>query len=290
MEVEIKGSNVRVKGPKGEIQRTFPAAMEIVIEDGQVKVNRSSDERHHRALHGMTRALINNMVIGVSTGFEKILEVNGVGYRAEIQGKNLVLYVGYSHPVVMEPPAGITFDGDTKTRQIKVLGYDKELVGQIAADIRKVRPPEPYKGKASSIWMKRSAARLEKLVRCNTMSATKSRSEARVRRHTRVRKNIAGTADRPRLNVFRSLAEIYAQVIDDEAGNTLVSASSIDHELRAQMDGKKKTEQARLVGKTVAERAKAKGIPRVVFDRGGYRYIGRVKALADGAREGGLEF
>lgn len=122
------------------------------------------------------------------------------------------------------------------------------------------------------------------------MSATKSRTESRARRHARVRKNIAGTADRPRLNVFRSVAEIYAQVIDDETGKTIVSASSIDQELRAQMGGKKKAEQARLVGKSLADRARSKGISRVVFDRGGFRYIGRVKALAEGAREGGLEF
>jgi len=122
------------------------------------------------------------------------------------------------------------------------------------------------------------------------MGKNKSRTEARVRRHLRVRKKISGTPDMPRLNVFRSLAEIYAQVIDDEAGHTLASASSIDHDLRAQLDGKKKSDQARLVGKALADRAKAKGILKVVFDRGGYRYIGRVKALADGAREGGLEF
>lgn len=122
------------------------------------------------------------------------------------------------------------------------------------------------------------------------MSKIKSRSEARERRHIRVRKNVKGTPARPRLNVFRSVAEIYCQVIDDEAGHTLASASSIDHDLRVQMDGKKKSEQARLVGKAVAERAKEKGVTKVVFDRGGYRYIGRVKALADGAREGGLEF
>jgi len=106
----------------------------------------------------------------------------------------------------------------------------------------------------------------------------------------RVRKRISGTAERPRLNVFRSLAEIYAQVIDDESGRTLAAASSIDHELRAQMKNLKKSEQARLVGLKVAERARAKGITRVVFDRGGYKYIGRVKALAEGARDGGLEF
>lgn len=118
----------------------------------------------------------------------------------------------------------------------------------------------------------------------------KSRNQARLRRHTRVRKKISGTNERPRLNVFRSLAEIYAQVIDDTQGCTLVSASTIDHELRASMDGLKKTDQAKLVGKLLADRAKEKGIEQVVFDRGGYQYTGRVKALADAAREGGLEF
>ena len=122
------------------------------------------------------------------------------------------------------------------------------------------------------------------------MGKIKTRTEARLRRHRRVRKNVLGTPGKPRLNVYRSLAEIYAQVIDDEAGRTLVSASSIDRELREQMEGKGKSDQARLVGKALADRARAKGISKVVFDRGGYRYIGRVKALADGAREGGLEF
>jgi large subunit ribosomal protein L18 len=122
------------------------------------------------------------------------------------------------------------------------------------------------------------------------MSTNSSRAEARVRRHARVRRKVAGTPERPRLSVFRSTAEIYAQLIDDQAGTTLVSASSIDHEMRSKLDGMKKVEQARLVGKLVAERAREKGIQQVVFDRGGFRYIGRVKALADAAREGGLEF
>lgn len=147
VDVEVKGSHVRVKGPKGEIARTFPADMMITVENDQVIVQRPSDVGRHRALHGMTRALIANMVTGVSTGFEKILEINGVGYRAEMQGVNLVLYVGYSHSVVIEPPPGISFNWDARTRQISVIGYDKEMVGQIAANIRKVRPPEPYKGK-----------------------------------------------------------------------------------------------------------------------------------------------
>ena len=147
VEVEIDGSRVRVKGPKGEMERVFPGDMVIAREGDAILVTRPSDQRTHRSLHGMTRALINNMVVGVSTGFQKILEVNGVGYRAELDGKNLVLHVGYSHPVVFEPPEGISFEVEARSRQIKVLGFDKAQVGQVAADIRKVRPPEPYKGK-----------------------------------------------------------------------------------------------------------------------------------------------
>jgi len=120
--------------------------------------------------------------------------------------------------------------------------------------------------------------------------AVNNRAEARERRHKRVRKNLSGSAQRPRLAIFRSVTDIYAQVIDDAAGHTLVSASSIDKELREKVKGLKKSEQAKLVGQTVAERAKNKGITAVVFDRGGFKYMGRVKALADGARDGGLQF
>jgi large subunit ribosomal protein L18 len=120
--------------------------------------------------------------------------------------------------------------------------------------------------------------------------ATKTRAQARQRRHARVRKHISGSQQRPRLNVFRSLTDIYAQLIDDGAGATLVAASSIDGELRKQMKGKNKTEQAKLVGGALAKRAQEKGIKQVVFDRGGFRYSGRVKALADSARQEGLEF
>jgi large subunit ribosomal protein L18 len=120
--------------------------------------------------------------------------------------------------------------------------------------------------------------------------AIKNRSIARHRRHARVRKNLSGTTDRPRLNVFKSLTGIYAQIIDDVQGNTLISASTVDKDLREQVKGLKKIEQAKVIGKAVAERAKSKGISSVVFDRVGFRYVGRVKALADGAREGGLQF
>lgn len=147
VDVEIKGTHVRVKGPKGMLEHTFPAVISISLDENVINVQRPSDERKHRAMHGTTRAIINNMVTGVSTGFEKILEINGVGYRAELEGNNLVLNVGYSHPVVIEPPEGVDFEIVAQTRQIKVKGYDKQRVGEVAANIRKVRPPEPYLGK-----------------------------------------------------------------------------------------------------------------------------------------------
>ena len=147
VEVEIQGSFIRVKGPKGTLENTLPAEMSVSLENGVIQVTRPSDASTHRSLHGTTRALVNNMVVGVSTGFEKSLEINGVGYRAEVTDKKLVLNVGYSHPVVVEPPEGISFEVDAKTRQIKVLGANKQQVGQIAANIREIRPPEPYLGK-----------------------------------------------------------------------------------------------------------------------------------------------
>jgi len=147
VEVDVSGSDVRVKGPKGELARTFSSSVAITRDANQVLVARASDRPSQRALHGTTRALIANMVHGVTKGFERVLEVEGVGYRAEMEGTSLTLHVGYSHPVKIEAPDGITFEVDQKTRQIKVIGFDKETVGQMAANIRKVRPPEPYHGK-----------------------------------------------------------------------------------------------------------------------------------------------
>ena len=147
VQVNVQGSDVHVKGPKGELKRTFSSLVGIELQNGEVVITRKSDNPKERAMHGTTRAVIANMVHGVSSGFEVVLAVEGVGYRAEMQGKDLALFVGYSHPVKMEPPSGISFEVDLKTRQIKVLGYDREVVGQTASEIRRVRPPEPYHGK-----------------------------------------------------------------------------------------------------------------------------------------------
>jgi large subunit ribosomal protein L6 len=147
VKVDLNGSRIVIKGPKGVMERVFSPDMAISLENGVINVVRHSDEPRYRALHGTTRALINNMVVGVSTGFTRTLEIDGVGYRAELSGKNLIIYVGFSHPVEFPPPDGISFEVDTKTRQIKVTGHDKEQVGQVAANIREIRPPEPYKGK-----------------------------------------------------------------------------------------------------------------------------------------------
>lgn len=147
VDIEIRGTSVKVKGPKGQLAHTFPSTMKITLDGETVTVQRPSDEGEHRALHGMTRAIINNMVVGVSSGFEKALQIEGVGYRSELEGNDLVLYIGYSHPVKISPPEGITFEVDNRGRDIIVKGYDKQVVGQIAANIRDVRPPEPYKGK-----------------------------------------------------------------------------------------------------------------------------------------------
>jgi large subunit ribosomal protein L6 len=144
--VTIAPGNIAVKGPKGELSQFFSQDMTVSQEDGTILVARPTDRGEHRALHGLTRSLIANMVEGVTDGFEKRLEIQGVGYRAALKGKNLELALGFSHPVPIDAPDGIEFEVPQPT-EIIVRGIDKQLVGQVAADIRKRRPPEPYKGK-----------------------------------------------------------------------------------------------------------------------------------------------
>jgi large subunit ribosomal protein L6 len=147
VEIQVDGSRVSVKGAKGSLKQTFHPDMVIEREDAVLQVVRPSESREHRSLHGLTRSLLNNMIVGVSEGFTKRLTVEGVGYRAEMDGKVLVLNVGYSHPVRMTPEENMQFDVQDRNKTIIVTGIDKQRVGEIAAQIRKTRPPEPYKGK-----------------------------------------------------------------------------------------------------------------------------------------------
>ena len=146
VEVKIEGSHISVKGSKGTLEMEVMPQINVAQEDGQLIVKRESEIKAVRAAHGMTRAILNNMVTGVRNGFEKILEIVGVGYRAQMQGKNLVLSLGFSHPVEVIPPAGIEFACESPIK-IVVRGIDRQLVGQVASNIREYRPPEPYKGK-----------------------------------------------------------------------------------------------------------------------------------------------
>ena len=167
VDVRIEGSRVTVRGPRGELSRQFDPDLRLELSDGQITVSRPTDQRRHRALHGLTRSLLANMVAGVSQGFTKELELVGVGYRAQMQGAKLVLAVGFSRPLEVTPPPGIEL-GVEGTGKVIVSGIDKGLVGQMAADIRRVRPPEPYKGKGiryAGEYVRRKAGKAGKAAR-----------------------------------------------------------------------------------------------------------------------------
>jgi large subunit ribosomal protein L6 len=146
VEVQVAGSEVTVKGPKGTLTQTIPSSITVRTTDSAVRVERPSDEREHRAMHGLARTLVHNMVEGVTKGFSKQLEIQGVGYRVQAQGKDLLFSLGYSHPIQVKAPPGISFEVPTPTR-VSVSGIDKQQVGQVAAEIRALRKPDPYKGK-----------------------------------------------------------------------------------------------------------------------------------------------
>ena len=271
--VEVAENNkVTVKGPKGTLERVLPSEMDIKVEGAEVLVSRPNDLKKMKSLHGLTRTLIHNMVVGVTEGFEKKLEVNGVGYRAAKSGKKLTLNLGYSHPVEMIDPEGIETVVDGQNL-ITVKGIDKEKVGQFAAEIRDKRRPEPYKGKGIKY-----------------ADETIRRKVGKTGKHMKIRNRFSGTAERPRLAVFRSNNHMYAQIIDDTVGNTLVSASTLEKEIKAELEKTNNVDAAAYLGTVIAKRAIEKGIKEVVFDRGGFIYQGKVAALADAAREAGLEF
>ncbi len=275
------GGSVTVTGPLGTLEQQVSTRMQITQEDGVITVARPSDRGPDRALHGLTRSLVANMVEGVTKGFEKHLEIQGVGYRAQLKGPDLELAVGYSHPVVVTPRAGISFDVPVPTQVIV------QRLGQAGRRTDRCRdsqgaPAGAVQGQGDPLP---GRARPQKGREASSMSSLSTR-EARLRRHRRVRGKVSGSAERPRLVVFRSNRGVFAQLVDDEAGTTLASASWLQHR---DLTGTK-TEQAHAVGLSLAAAARKAGIKRCVFDRAGYLYHGRVKALAEGAREGGLVF
>jgi len=165
VDVTIDGRNVTVKGPKGTLSRSLHPDITVSREDGTLVVTRPTEQKTHKQLHGLTRTLVNNMVVGVTDGYRKGLEITGVGYRAALNGKKLTLNLGYSHPIEIDPPEGITFEVENPTR-LAVVGIDKELVGQIAAKVRSTRKPEPYKGKGvryAGEYIRRKAGKAGKI-------------------------------------------------------------------------------------------------------------------------------
>ena len=275
-------------GPQGTLTRPLPGAITVRQEDSALLVERPDDQRQNRALHGLTRSLVANMVTGVTAGFSKDLEIVGVGYRAIARGPAaLELALGFSHPVTVDAPEGVIFEVPTPTR-IVVKGIDKEKVGQVAADIRKLRKPEPYKGKGIRYAGERvdSQGRQGGQVAMATAASTQADpSHPAPCPGAQARRGHHGPPPAGRVPVGRHIS---AQVIDDTAGRTLAAASTVEAALRGATGGN--VAAATAVGKLVADRAKSAGVTTVVFDRGGFRYHGRVAALADAAREGGLEF
>jgi large subunit ribosomal protein L6 len=277
----VEGQTVKVKGPKGLLSFVAPDEVSVKLEDGKVKVDPRNESKRARAMWGTSRTMVANLVTGVTKGFERKLEITGVGYRAAVQGKNLQLALGYSHDVLYPIPEGIQI-ATPKPTEITISGMDSQKVGQVAAEIRAFRPPEPYKGKG----VKYAGGRQEEVT--EQAMAHKTSTE---RRRASVRRKVKQAAGaRKRLSVFRSSQHIYAQIIDDLKGETLVAASSLEKSMRESLKAGGNVEAAKAVGKLIAERALQKGLKDVVFDRGEYLYHGRVKALADAAREGGLNF
>ena len=165
VDVTIDGRNLTVKGPKGTLSRALHPDMTVSREDGTLVVTRPTEQKTHKQLHGLTRTLVNNMVVGVTDGYRKGIEITGVGYRAQLSGRKLTLNLGYSHPIEIEPPEGISFEVETPTR-LAVVGIDKELVGEIAAKVRSTRKPEPYKGKGvryAGEYVRRKAGKAGKI-------------------------------------------------------------------------------------------------------------------------------
>ena len=264
--VSIEPELVRVNGPKGELTERIPRDIAVEQDGEELLVKRPTDRGEHRALHGLTRSLVANMVEGVTAGFEKRLEIQGVGYRALLKGRDLELALGYSHPVPIKAPDGIEFEVPQPTRVV-VKGISKQQVGEIAAIHPQAAPAGALQGQGHPL---RGRVRRPEGGQARMTVITKP--QARLKRRRRVRAKVSGTAERPRISVFRSNRGIHAQLIDDVAGRTLAAVSWTEGDLRGL-----KPHGAGRQGRRAAGRAREGGRRRAarVFDRGGYRYHGR---------------
>ena len=283
---KVEGQKVVAKGPKGELNFTVPDEVAVTLDGNEVKVDPRSDSKRARAMWGMSRSMVNNIMAGVTKGFERKLEITGVGYKAAVVGKNLQLSLGYSHDVIRSRPVSRLRPPSRRKSRSRA-----STSARSARSPRRSAPsvaPNPTRARASVMRASSSSAR--KARRSKELAMTKD-NKADGRRKARVRRSIRARAyGKPRLSVHRTSKQIYAQIIDDEKGATIVAASSLEKDQREALKTGADVEAAKVIGKLIAQRAVEKGIKDVVFDRGGYVYHGRVKALAEGAREGGLNF
>jgi len=264
VEVKLNGQLLTIKGKNGELSRSIHHSVEVKHENNELTFSPREGVEGGNAQSGTARALVNSMVIGVTEGFTRKLQLVGVGYRAQIKGNAVALSLGFSHPVEHVLPAGITAECPSQT-EIVLKGSDKQLIGQVAADIRAYRRPEPYKGKGVD------------------------KKSARIRRAARAR-HMMREQGVTRLVVHRTPRHIYAQVIAPNGSEVLAAASTVEKAIKEQVKYTGNKDAAAVVGKAVAERALAKGIKGVAFDRSGFKYHGRIQSLADAAREAGLQF
>ena len=292
VQVDIDGRQVTVQGPKGTLHHTVADPIDVVREDGVIKVTRPNDEGSVRALHGLSRTLIANMVTGVTDGYRKTLEIVGVGYRVQARGSDLEFSLGFSHPVTITPPEGITFRVEAPTRFV-VEGIDKQQWARWPRKSASSASRTRIRARACGTRASRSAARSGRLEvshgwHQDQVARTRHRTGASAHARHRGWAHPPAPAgpqeghrqrEQARLVVNRSARHMFAQIVDDSAGRTLAAASTLDPAIRtAEGD---KTAKARQVGELLARRAAEAGIAAVVFDRGGDRYHGRVAALAD---------
>ena len=291
--VKVDDGAVEVQGPKGKLKQALPAGINFELADGQLHAKRSTDDPELAKFHGLARSLVANAVTGVTDGFKRELDIVGVGYRAELKGKQMIFALGYSHAVVFDIPTGIDIAIDKQTH-ITVTGVDRQLVGQVAANMRRLRKPDPYKQKGvrytGEVLKKKAGKTGAKYGHAGRSRSNETRSPppdpaAAAQADFRARR--AAAAQRvPQRDAH--LRPGHRRPDRQDAGVGLERGAGVKGDVRGR--ARRQLKGAEAIGKAIAERSIEKGIKRVVFDRSGFLYHGRVRAVADAARKAGLEF